>query len=533
MGKVTEATLSRQNINIWRATLTLGLAIMLTRATNFVTQMVIAHRFGASVETDAYFVAENIIIVLNSFIVTGFVVAFIPLWMEYQVQRGEREAQDFSDAFISLTTGATILLAVVIFLSADSVVQLVAPGFGEQAAKIAAQLLRTMAPALAFIGFTGGCTGILHGNRRFLVPELSYMSYNLVILMAAIAFSGRLGVVALAWGTILGSIIRLIIQLPNALRLGTIHLTRRINHEGVRQAGKRILPIILAYAGIEITMLIANVVASGLPEGAISGLTYATRVMLIPIGLLALPLQTTIFPTLSQHVAKEQLTVMGETAIKGLCLLSFIMIPVSALLILLRVPTIQLLFERGAFDSTATHITASILGLYCLALPAISGLMLVNSIYCSLGEPFTSAKFNLFNWAAIFGLSLVLVQRFGPGGIALSVALTTTVTYIWALLTLKQRLPTFRLRSLGMSISKAIIATGLMTIVLLGLKALLTGAFSGFEVAPILLTIITLTIIVLVGVSVYWLVALTLKMDEVFVINRAVLNWIRQRGKTR
>ncbi len=530
---MTEVTLSRKRMSFWGATLTLSLTILLTRATTFVTQTVIAHRFGASAHADAYFAAEYLLLLLGDFLVIGFGAAFIPLWTEFQVQRGEREAQAFTDAFISLATGATVVLAVVIALAAPILVRLVAPGFSETAAETAAQLLATMAPAVAFLGLTAGCTGLLEAHRRFVLPEISRVTYRLVILVAAIALSGRLGVMALALGTVVGSLVRLMVQLTSALRMGAIHLTHQIDHEGVRRAGKRILPIFMAYVGMKGTMLLGSVVASGLSAGAVSGLAYAVKVMLLPVGLLALPLRTTIFPTLSQHVAEDQQEVMGETAMRGLRLLSFATIPVCAGFVLLRVPLIQLLFQRGAFDSAATQTTASALGWLALGLPASGGMLIVNSIYFSLGDPITLVKFNLINWVASLGLSLALVGRLGLSGIALSISLSTIMTYALAILTLKHRLPALKIRPLGETVLKASVAAGWMAGLLLGLWALLVGAFHTLDAAPAMGSLIAVLGGGVVGGSAYGLAAVALRMEEALALVQVVSQWVRLRSLAR
>ena len=298
--------------NIWKATLTLGLATMLTRATNFITQIVIAQRFGASLEADAYFLVENVMLIIGSFVLTGFSVAYIPIRMDYLINRGDKAANRFHNAFISFSTIATILLAVISALIALIIISSGTQLIHATMNSIAGTLLLIISPSIAFLGLTAGCIGILQVNRRFVIPEISNTAYNLIILAAMAAFSNRFGIFALAWGAVLGSLARLLVQIPASRKLSSFNLTRHINHEGVRQVQKRVLPIFVAYAGTQVTLLIGNLLASGFSEGAVSGLVYASRIMLLPVGLLILPFQTTIFPTLSQQVAKKQLEAMGK-----------------------------------------------------------------------------------------------------------------------------------------------------------------------------------------------------------------------------
>jgi putative peptidoglycan lipid II flippase len=187
------------------------------------------------------------------------------------------------------------------------------------------------------------------------------------------------------------------------------------------------------------------------------------------------------------------------------------------------------MYQRGAFDSAATQTTASILGWYALSLPAISGLMIVNSIYCSLGKPSTLVSLYLFNWIATLGLGLVLVKSYGPSGIALSISLATTLVCILALWMLKRRLPTLRMRILGESVFKALAAAGTMAISLLGLKALAAGTFIT-GVIPAIQLLLTLLSVAMLGGMVYGSIALVLRMEEALDIVQAILHFARQRG---
>jgi putative peptidoglycan lipid II flippase len=520
-------------MDFWSATLNLSLAILLTRVVGFATQVVIAHRFGASTHADAYFAAENVVFLLSDFVVVGFGAAFIPLWMEYQVRSGQREAQAFANSFISLATGATIVLALVIALAAPILIRLVAPGFSGLTAQMTTRLLVTMAPAVALLGLTAGCTGLLEAHRRFVLPELSRVAYRVVILIAALVLSSGLGVMALAWGTLAGALVRLMVQLPNALKVRTIRLTHRVGHPGVRRALKRALPIFIAFAGLRVSMLLGNAVASYLPEGAVSGLTFASRVMLLPVGLLALPLRTTIFPTLSHQVAADQLEVVGKTAMSGLRMLSFVTLPVCVGILLLRVPLIQLLFQRGAFDSAATQTTASVLGWLSLGLPAIGGMLVVNSVYFSLGEPNTLVRLNLLCWASTLALSLALVGRLGSGGIGLSISLAMSLTFVLAVTNLKRRLPALNIRSLGKTVLKALGAAGCMAGLLLGLWALLPSHFSDLKAATAMQLLIILLVSAVVGAGAYGLAALALRVEEAQVVVRALRQWSPLRSLVR
>ena len=127
--------------------------------------------------------------------------------------------------------------------------------------------------------------------------------------------------------------------------------------------------------------------------------------------------------------------------LQGLRLLTLITIPLCAGIIFLRAPLIVLFYQRGAFDMAAAGATANILGWLSLALPATAGLMLINSVYSSLGEPMMLVKINLFHWTCTILLGLLLSRKFGPDGVAMSISLSTSVACGIGLVSLKKSLP--------------------------------------------------------------------------------------------
>ena len=507
-------TLAPPRASFWGAAVTLSLATMLSRLVTFITQTVIARQFGMSFEADAFFISENVLLLLGDFIVIDFGIAFIPLWMEYQTRRGDQEAREFASSLTWLATGATFILAVVIGVFSPWIVRLAAPGFEAQSIAIAARLLRLMTTAVAVLGLIAGCTGILEAHRHFTLPELARLAFRVIVLLFAIFLSGPIGVNALALGVVCGSFAQLLVQLPTVLKLRVYKAGRSLSHPGVVRFGKLILPIFIANAGVRMTLLLGSAVASGLPEGAVAGLSYAGRVMLLPVGLLALPLRTTIFPSLARHVAEERLELVGETAIKGLRMLAFITAPVCVGLILLNVPIIQLLFQHGEFGVEATRITARTLAWYALGLPAFSGLMIVNSIFFSLSSPSPVIRINLVNWAVSLGFSMLLVKVLGITGIALGISLSTILALILALNLLRRKFGVNEFLPLWNSLLKTLLAASVMSIAIIGFQHVIPQPDPYLGVTSLKDVLARLFLNGVIGLLIYLLAALILRMEE-------------------
>lgn len=504
----------REESPLWKATILLGMATLLTRATNFLTQMVIAHHFGVNLDADAYFLVENGMLIAGSFLITSFSVAFIPIWTNSHIHEGPRAANRFHYGFVVLATAASLGLSVVVGLVGFAFSSLLLQSGVDPLLQATGRLMLVASPAVALMGFTVGCTSILQANRHFLIPELGNISYNLVLLVAALFFAARLGMISLAWATVLAAVVRLLVQVPASRKISSFQTGKGDQSAGLGLVQKRVLPIFAAYAGTQVTLLLGNLMASNLPAGSVSALVYASRVMLLPVGILVLPLQTTILPTLSQQVAHKDLRLLGKTMLDTFRMLVLVGIPISVGIVFLRLPLVQLLYQRGAFDAAASALTADLLAFFALGLPAVALLMLINSVYCAMGDMQALVLVNGFHWAATALLGAVLVRVAGASGAAMSISISTTLACVLGLARLKKSIPTFKLNGLVEVVAKSAIASGVMFLLLTGANLLMTQGLKLQLTWQWTEAVLQIVLAVLLGGSSFTIAAWLLKIDE-------------------
>jgi len=510
------------------ATLVLAVTGTLGRIITLITQTIIAREFGLSVFSDAYFAMEKVPELLISFVAAGFSAAFIPMFAEYRVSQGEDEAWRFASSFLFLSLIVSLAFTLVTVLGAAPLVSVIAPGFQGDARAISIRLLRIMALSVMFLGVNAGLLGLLQSYGEFFVPEWGRIAYNCILLGAAWTLSRGAGVYALAWGIVLAAIIWLLIQIVGVVRRGALRLTWVIDHPGTRRAVRKLLPFVIAVSGVEITFMIDRMVASGLSEGSIAALNYASRIVLLPVGLFAIPLRTAFYPTLSNLAAQSRLRKLGETTLSGLRMLLFVVVPAAVGLAALRVPITRLLFERGAFDSLATRHTSEALVLYAAGVPAVSAIFFLVTVYLSLGDPLTLIGFHAISWVINAVLSVLLSRRWGHQGIAGATAIAMNLTVILLIFFLKQR----RLRSLSVkplvrSLSKNLLVSVMMGSLLLFLPSKVNTLLVQWRLN---LQLLHVAILVPVGALAYLGLATVLGADELVTLGTTLQRFVKSRG---
>ncbi len=431
-----------ENAKVTRAAGIVGAATFLSRVFGFVRDVVIAGYFGAGLASDAFFVAFRIPNLLRRLFAEGsLTVAFIPVFSEYLTRHGREEAYRLARSAMRLLSIILAVAAVAGVLASPVIVHIIAPGFTASPEKyqLCVDLTRFMFPYIFFIGLVALCMGILNVLGHFAAPALAPVFLNLAMITSVLLFSPHLErpVFGLAVGVLLGGLLQLLLQIPFLIKNGLFFWQKtKIFHPGLKRIGKLMLPAVFGAAVYQINMVIGTLLASLLPEGSVSYLYYADRLVQFPLGIFAIATATAVLPSLSKQVAKEDFDGLRETFRHAMNFVFFITIPAMVGLVVLREPIVYLLFKRGAFDVETVRLTATALLYYCAGLWAFSAVRIVVSMFYALQDTKTPVKMAVVSIAVNVLLGIGLMGPLKHGGLALATSLASVVNLlllIWAL----------------------------------------------------------------------------------------------------
>jgi putative peptidoglycan lipid II flippase len=469
---MTEGTRS-ENARVVRAAGVVGIATLLSRVFGFLRDMVVAGLFGAGLTTDAFFVAFRIPNLLRRLLAEGsLTVSFVPVFTEYLKNRTRREAFELASITFTVLSILLVIVSLAGVLLASLIVTAIAPGFVKTPAQfdLAVFLTRLMFPYILLISLVALCMGILNSLRHFAAPALSPVVLNLAMILAALTLKDFFAepIVALAVGVMVGGALQLAMQWPFLLRLG-VRLRPRFTfrHEGLRRIGRLMLPASFGAAIYQINVFIGTILASLLPEGSVSYLYFADRIVELPLGVFAIAVGTAALPSLSAQVAGGQIDAMKRTVAFSLRLILFIAIPATVALILLRVPIISVLFERGQFGPQATLATAQALLFYALGLWAFSAIRIVVSAFYALQDTRSPMKAAIVALIVNVAFSVALMFPLRHGGLALATSIASAVNVGMLWLILRRRVGPLLDREFFLSLGKTVLASLVMGGVLL------------------------------------------------------------------
>ncbi len=414
-----------------------------SRVLGLARDIVISHQFGTSRALDAYFAAFNVPDFIFNIVAGGALgSAFIPTFSAALALGDDGRAWRLASAVINIVLILTTAIAVLLAVFAPQVVAAtVAQGFAPEDQALTAALMRWMLITPVVFGVSGIVMGILNSHQHFVLPALAPVLYNAAIIAGAFFLAPTMGVYGLAAGVVAGAFLHLTVQIPWLVRARMQYVpTLGLASADVREVGRLMLPRTFGIAAVQINFLVNTILASGLPAGRIAALSYAWRLMLLPVGIVGQSLGTAVFPTFSEQNARQEHDDFRQTFSTAFRATLYLTIPAAVGLFILGGPLIALVFQRGEFDSHSTAETAWALQFYSIALFAHSSLEILTRAFYAMHDTRTPVIVGVASMVVNVTLSLALISPLAQGGLALANSIATILEMVTLLMLLRRRM---------------------------------------------------------------------------------------------
>ncbi|MDR2207808.1 MAG: murein biosynthesis integral membrane protein MurJ [Azoarcus sp.] len=418
-------------MNLLRSLFTVSGMTLMSRILGYVRDAVIASVFGAKAATDAFAIAFSLPNLLRRLFAEGaFSQAYVPILAEYKNKQGTEATRALVDRVATLLTLVVAGVSLLGVLGAPYLIRVVAPGFYEDADKFAltVELTRIMFPYILFIALVSLAAGILNTWNRFIIPAFTPSLLNIALigmgLFAAPYFERPM--LALGWGVFLGGVLQLLLQIRPLMKIGMLPRPKfDPSFPGVRRILALMGPAVLGVSVAQLSLLINKMIASFFPEGSVSWLYYADRLMEFPSGLLGVALGTILLPSLAKLHTDARMEEFSSLLDWGLRLTLLLTLPAMLALAILAVPLISTLFLRGEFTPDDVLRVREALLAYSVGL---AGLILVKVLapsFYARQDIRTPVKIAIFALVAtqLMNIVFVWVFKLNHAGLALSIGL--------------------------------------------------------------------------------------------------------------
>ena len=409
---------------------------MASRVLGFVREALIAAFLGAGPVADAFYAAFRFPNLFRRLFAEGaFNSAFVPLFASELETGGREAARKFAEEILSsLLLILLVLSGLAIAFMPFLVGTVIAPGFADNPEQfdLTALLAQIMFPYLTAMSLVAMFSGVLNSFRRYFLAALAPVLLNVVLIVVLLstyltAMDGPSLGIAMAWGVSLSGVLQVLLLIYGIHREGfPVRLKMPRFSAPVRRLLVLAVPTAIAAGITQINLLVGQIIASA-QEGAISILNYADRLMQLPLGIIAVSIGVVLLPELTRALAGADTAEARKLQDRSIEFGLGLMVPAAVGLYLIPEALISLVYERGAFTRETTLVTAQVLAIFALGLPAVVLTKIFQPSYYSRKDTQTPMWFAGVNALTNIVLAITLFPRLGINGLAWAFSIASWV----------------------------------------------------------------------------------------------------------
>jgi len=460
--------------------------------------------YASSKSLDALIIGTQIPELIFQLIIFGAVsAAFIPVFIDHR-KHNEAEAFRITRSVMTLLLLVFLGLSIPAFIFAEPISRWrTGDAFTQEQIDIVVNLTRITLVSNFFFAISSFYGALLQSYQRFLIPALAPVLYNLGILVGVILFAPQLGIYSAAMGMVMGAFLHMVIQIPTARKIGfRFWPLFNFKLEGVRSIVKMMPARIMSISVSEFRSLSLGFFASSIGNSSMLVMQLALNVMTAPIRFFGVPISQAALPFLSEEIAKKDITRFKELVVQSLNQISFLILPASVLILILRIPIVRLLFGTANFPWNITVTTGWAVAIVTVSIASQALVQLLIRTFYALKDtrtPFVIALIDMIVYLLICALA-TFAFKLGVLGLAVATATTAILEFLLNLYFLDRKLNCFSQKSFLLPQFKMVAASFLMAVFLyLPFKILDELVFKTSQTIDLLaLTIITGTIGMLV-----------------------------------
>ncbi len=431
---------------VFRAAGLVASLAMVSRVLGLLREIVVRNYLGVTtLEATAFEIASRFPETIFLIIAGGAIgSAFIPTFTAYFSRDDEDGGWRLFSAVINLVTLTTTVVSLLVMIFAEQfVLFFYADSIADDPALLVmtVDLMRIMLLSPIIFGVSGIIMAALNARQHFLLPAVAPSAYNIGIIaggaIGALAGGGQplAAAAGFAWGTVIGALAHLLVQLPGLRGRGARYTPIfSLRDPGVVQVLRLMGPRVLGLSFSEVNKFVILFLTGSMVIGTLPALNTAFRILIMPQGILGQALGIAAFPTLASLAARSAHREMRGILSDSLRLILFLGLPATVLLILLAEPYVTVLFQRGQTDAEATVLVATALRYYAIGLIALTAIEVIARAFYALSDTLTPVLVGGLQIAAMWLLSLWFRDAVFPalglrplGGLALGFSLSNVI----------------------------------------------------------------------------------------------------------
>lgn len=430
--------------SIAKSALLVTLMMLCFKFVAFGKQAVIAYYYGATVETDTYFIAWGFVSGISEAIVKALAVSVVAIYTTIRVTKGTKEAASLINGLIEIVFPLFLLLCCVVIVFSPKLAWILAPAYNTDELTLLITFMQILAPLFLFSGIEFIFSSVLDSYKSFFYPRLHSFIYSIVVIAACVFLSALMGINALIISQYISNIVFLVILIINFKRYHNFFVVKIAGIPELKTILFTAIPLFIGNSALQINQIVDKSITSGLGAGATSALSYCHTIEQFITNIMIVNIGNVMFANFAEFVAKGDLEKIKINLFKAINFLICLLTGISIFTILNAKDIVSIIYFRGNFTFEAVVLTATALCGYAISFVGVAVRDLsVKSLYAfkDTRKPMMASIVSIL---VNITFSIILSKHIGILGVSLATSISVVVGMILNAYALKEYLTDYR-----------------------------------------------------------------------------------------
>ncbi len=510
-----------------RATVLLMIVTIVSKILGLFRDSVLASAYGTGKYAAVYSTANSISTILFAVIGTALATSLIPLYNKLASEDSTERAMGFLNSVVNLVVIVCLSIAGLGIIFAGPLVKVFAPGYQGDVYTLCVQYTRILLPSIVFVGLANIFTSYLQIKKRYVIPGFIGMPYSIIIIVS-IYLSLKTSPMVLVIGTLIAISAKALFQLPFVYKEGYRYRPKiNLNDPVMKDMMILILPVVIGVGANQINSIVDKSLASLLGTEVVASFSYAIKLYEFVQALFITSILAVIYPRLSSMIVSDRMDSFLNSLKKTMNVIIVALVPIIVGCIVLSRQIVEVLFQRNAFTSKDTTMTASILWIYVIGILAFALRDVLTRGFYSMEDSKTPMINSIISIVFNISLNLILVKPLGYKGLAIATAVSAYIGLLLFNRSMRKKIEGYSSRDNYIVFVKSLFAALIMG---LGVK-LVYGIVASSLVEGLLFKLIALASAVGVGVIIYALIMHFLRVEEYEMISDMFFGVVKKKVK--
>ena len=404
---------------------------------SFLVELLVASKYGATTETDVYYMVYGITQIIYPMISIGIWKVYLPEYKTRLVQGKEAEAKEITNQLLIIFLTAASLVITFCFCFPKALLFIFAPGFDAGSVKTAVVFLRIVVFMFFFNTITTFASAVLQSNNCFSKSQLKEVIQHLPQLIYLLFFSYKYGIWGLCLAFTTGTVFTAAVECFLSKKYYSFRFPKKIADRSTLSILRQV-PVACVNSVInQLNNIIDKAFASGLATGSITYLNYGGRLIHLFDGIFSTAVSTAFFPHITEMVAKNEKEKLKDFLKHYIIIISAFLLPISALIVLYSRQIVSIVFGHGQFDDYSVIKTASVLLMYGIGLLLMSMTTVVNDVFYVLKKTRILLATTAINIVSNIILDFIFVKSLSVAGLSLATTISLFISLLLKLFLIK------------------------------------------------------------------------------------------------